>query len=149
MPTTIPIETVAIEDDGFHMVVNIKVNGVKARMLVDTGASRSVFDGERLMRFFPEQVPELQENLQKSTGLGAKDIQSQALYLDSMSIGELIIRKYPAVVLEMSHVNASYGDLGLPPIDGVLGSDILMRYGARIDYRKKEMKINLRKVRKS
>ncbi|MDT8394447.1 MAG: retropepsin-like aspartic protease [Bacteroidales bacterium] len=148
MPTYIPIETVPIEDDGYHLVVPMEVNGIAARMLVDTGASRSVFDGGRLKRFFPGGAPELEVNLQKSTGLGARDMTSQALFLDTISIGELIIRNYPAVVLEMNHVNLSYEELGLPPIDGVLGSDILMKYGARIDYKKKEMRINLRKVRK-
>ena len=147
MPTYLPIEVIPIEDDGYHLVVKIEVNGIDARMLVDTGASRSVFDAERLLRFFPGQVPELQENLQKSTGLGAKDIESQALYLDSILMGKLVLRKYPAVVLPMDHVNQSYESLGLPPIDGVLGSDILMKYGARIDYRNKMIRINLRKVR--
>ena len=93
--------------------------------------------------------PELEENLQKSTGLGTRDMRSQALYLDELKIGELIIRKYPAVVLEMSHVNDSYEELGLLAIDGVLGSDILMKYGARIDYRNMSMRINLRRLRKN
>jgi predicted aspartyl protease len=149
MPTYLPIEVIPIEDDGYHLVVRIEVNGVEARMLVDTGASRSVFDAERLMRFFPGQAPDLQENLQKSTGLGAKDIQSQALYLDSLVIGKLVLKNYPAVVLTMNHVNESYESLGLPPIDGVLGSDILMKYGARIDYKNKMIRMNLRKVRQS
>lgn len=125
----------------------MEVNGIAARMLVDTGASRSVFDGQRLKRFFPDENPELEENQQKSTGLGARDMMSQALFLDILKIGELVIRNYPAVVLEMSHVNQSYEELGLPPIDGVLGSDILMKYGARIDYRKMILRINLRKAR--
>ena len=125
----------------------MEVNGIAARMLVDTGASRSVFDGERLKRFFPDKSPELEENQQKSTGLGARDMMSQALFLDILKIGELVIRNYPAVVLEMSHVNQSYEELGLPPIDGVLGSDILMKYGARIDYKEKMLRINLRKAR--
>jgi predicted aspartyl protease len=147
MPSFVPIEIVSIEDDGFHLMVEVEVNGFSARMLVDTGASRSVFDSDRINNFFKDEMPSLEENLKKSTGLGTRDMQSQALYLKELKIGELIIRKYPAVVLDISHVNLSYEELGLPPIDGVLGSDIMMSYGARIDYRNKTMRINLRRVK--
>jgi len=147
MPCHLPIEVVPIEGDGYHLVVQVYVNSFKARMLVDTGASRSVFDINRLQHFFDEDIPELEENIQNSTGLGTRDMQSKALYLSELKIGELVIRKYPAVVLDLSHVNHSYAELKLPPIDGVLGSDILMKYGARIDYRSRLMRINLRRAR--
>ena len=147
MPSHLPIEVVPIEADGYHLVVMVEVNGFPARMLVDTGASRSVFDINRLQGFFKKDIPELEENIQKSTGLGTRDMHSKALYLDVLKIGELMIRRYPAVVLDLSHVNQSYEELTLAPIDGVLGSDILMKYGARIDYRKRLMRINLRRVR--
>lgn len=146
MPSIIPLELTAIEEDGFHIMVEVHVNGIPARMLVDTGASRSVFDQERIGRFF-DGNPQMEENEKKSTGLGTRDMISQGLYLDELSIGELRIRKYPAVVLDMSHVNQSYKELGLPPIDGVLGSDILMKYGAVVNYGKGNMRINKRRKR--
>jgi len=144
MPSIVPLEITAIEEDGFHIMVEVFVNGQPARMLVDTGASRSVFDQERISRFF-EENPELEVNEKKSTGLGTRDMESQGLYLEELRIGELKIRNYPAVVLDMSHVNLSYNELDLPPIDGVLGSDILMKYGAVINYGKGSMRINQRK----
>ena len=144
MPSVIPLEIIAIEEDGFHLMIVIEVNGIPARMLVDTGASRSVFDKDRINRFF-DGLPDLAENEQKSTGLGTRDMQSQALYIEKLCIGELTIRKYPAVVLDMSHVNHSYSELGMEAIDGVLGSDILMKYAARIDYGLRLMRINKRR----
>jgi hypothetical protein len=148
MPSIVPLEITAIEEDGFHIMVEVLVNGQTARMLVDTGASRSVFDQERISRFFDGNM-ELEVNEKKSTGLGTRDMESQGLYLEELRIGELKIRNYPAVVLDMSHVNLSYHELELPPIDGVLGSDILMKYGAVINYGKGSMRINLRKKKLS
>ncbi|HSG67771.1 MAG TPA: retropepsin-like aspartic protease [Bacteroidales bacterium] len=147
MPSFLPIEITPIEGDGFHLMISAEANGKAIRMLMDTGASRSVFDKGRMAIFFGDEMPELEENLQKSTGLGTSDMQSEAFYLDTLKIGDLVIRNYPAVVLDMSHVNHSYEELGLPPIDGVLGSDILMKYGARIDYRSRTLRINNRRVR--
>jgi len=146
MPSYIPLEIVAIEEDGYHLMIEIGVNGIPARMLVDTGASRSVFDKDRIGRFFNEE-PDMAENEQKSIGLGTNTMESQALYLNELRIGELIIRKYPAVVLDMSHVNQSYEALGMLAIDGVIGSDILMKYAGLIDYGKQVLKINKRKKR--
>lgn len=146
MPSFIPLEIAAIEEDGFHLMITARINGVQARMLVDTGASRSVFDKDRISRFFSDS-PELEENMQKSTGLGTRDMTSQALFLDELAIGELKVRNYPAVVLDMSHVNESYAELGMEPIDGVIGSDILLKYAALIDYGKGIMRINMRRKR--
>jgi hypothetical protein len=47
----------------------------------------------------------------------------------------------PAIVLDLSHVNKSYEMIGLKPIDGVIGSDLLMKLKARIDFLAKTLKI--------
>jgi hypothetical protein len=146
MPSYIPIELTVIEEDGFHLMIAVEINGLPARMLLDTGASRSVFDLERISRFFTDNKPNFEVNEKLSTGLGTRDMQSQAVYLKEFKIGELCIREYPAVVLDMSHVNLSYSELDLPPIDGVIGSDILMKYAAVINYGKMQMRINKRRV---
>lgn len=145
MPSIIPILLTAIEEDGFHLMIDVEVNGISARMLIDTGASRSVFDLGRIQKFFAEKDPEMEDNEQLSTGLGTREMQSQAVWLKEFKLGELIIKNYPAVVIDMSHVNHSYQELKLDPIDGVLGSDILVKYGAVIDYKKMTMRINKRK----
>lgn len=146
MPSIIPILLTAIEDDGFHLMIDVEVNGIPARMLIDTGASRSVFDLERITQFFAEKDPEMEDNEQLSTGLGTREMQSQVVSLDEFKLGDLRIKNYPAVVIDLSHVNLSYKELNLDPIDGVLGSDILVKYGAVIDYKKMSMRINKRKV---
>lgn len=145
MPVYIPLEIIAIEDDGFHLMTEVSLNGHAARVLLDTGASRTAFDKSRIGHFFLEEEPEFMDNEKPSTGLGSGDMQSMAVYIGEMAIGELKIRNYPAVVLDMGHVNNSYQSLGFKPIDGVLGSDILMKYGAVIDYGKARMRINLRR----
>lgn len=146
MPSIIPILLTAIEDDGFHLMIDVEVNGIPARMLIDTGASRSVFDLERITQFFAEKDPEMEDNEQLSTGLGTREMQSQVVSLGEFKLGDLRIKNYPAVVIDLSHVNLSYKELNLDPIDGVLGSDILVKYGAVIDYKKMSMRINKRKV---
>ena len=52
--TIIPIDKLLIEDDGSHLLVKAKINGKIARLLIDTGASRSVFDTEKIRSFVNE-----------------------------------------------------------------------------------------------
>ncbi len=138
----IPIHVLEIEGDGYHLIVDCKINGKPARLLLDTGASRTVFDHERIMQFIDiEGVGGLEKNEQLTTGLGTNTMESHFVTISSFELGELKINELDSVVLEMSHVNASYKMLGLPSIDGVLGSDILMKHKAAIYYRKKVLKM--------
>jgi predicted aspartyl protease len=41
---TVPLQLINLQDDGFHLLVEIVVFGEKLFAVVDTGASRSVFD---------------------------------------------------------------------------------------------------------
>jgi hypothetical protein len=54
--------------------------------------------------------------------------------LRELRLGPLVVSEIDVVLLDMSHVNESYLRLGLPALDGVLGSDLLHRYNAVIDY---------------
>jgi len=68
-------------------------------------------------------------------------MESKKVIIDKIQIGEIKIANYNAAVLDLSHVNESYEKLGIEPIDGVLGSDILCDYNAVIDYEKKELSL--------
>ena len=137
----LPIAVIAIEDDGCHLMVRGFINGHEANFLIDTGASRTVFDQNRILSFLDGHVAEFEENTKLSTGLGTNTMVSKAVMLKEIKLGKLIISDYSAVVLEMSHINESYTKLDLPMIDGVLGGDLLEKYNALIDYGNKELRI--------
>jgi len=139
----IPFEFVAIEADGVHIVLQAEINHLPCRLLIDTGASRTVFDQNRISLFVND--PEMHENEQLSTGLGTNDMKSHIISLDSLVIGELSLHNYLCVIIDMIHINQSFESYGLQAIDGVLGGDILLDYKAEIDYRKKELRLRVPK----
>lgn len=136
MKTIVPIKVLKLED-GFHLLVNLRVNGKAARLLVDTGASKTVFDKERSSRFIPAGGFEKHDKL--STGLGTSTMKSQLALIREISFGKAGIKNYKTVIIDLSHVNVAYGQLKQKPIDGVLGSDILKKFKAVIDYGKKKL----------
>jgi predicted aspartyl protease len=140
--SNIPLELMNIEGDGYHLMIEAEVNGKTVRLLVDTGASKTVFDKTRLQSLVEEGADEHYEDLEQlSTGLGTNSMQGQVAELDSFKFGEVEILDYPVVVLDMDHVNQSYDMLGDRGIDGVLGSDILKKYDAVIYFKKKVLKV--------
>jgi hypothetical protein len=141
MKTILPIKIFPIEDDGYHLKVLLSINGKTASLILDTGASRTVFDATRILQFVAIQNIETIDRL--STGLGTNTMESKKVVLDKIRLGEIEITNYEAAVLDLSHVNHSYENLSLDPVDGVLGSDILVEHNAVIDYEKKELRLDV------
>ncbi len=139
MTELIPLKFLAIEGDGTHLLIAIIINGKKANMLVDTGASRTVFDINRISKFTSKK--KFGKNQQLSTGLGTNTMQSHNTILKKVKIGKLKIENFEAILLDLKHVNESYEKIGLGTIDGVLGGEILVSFKAVIDYGKKQMKL--------
>lgn len=133
---SIPIRLIKL-DDGYHIFISAKINGKKALLIVDTGASRSAFDKERIKNFVDKSKFEKHEKL--ASGIGTNSMKSQLTVLDTFSIGKIEEKNYVAVLLDFSHIVAAYKQMGVKPIDGVLGSDILKKYKAVIDYGKKKL----------
>ncbi len=123
------------EKNGYHYFLKLKINGLKASFLVDTGATHSVMDIERFKSFSTDEKPKENESL--STGLGTNSMQSHYVKLKSLEIGDLKLKKFHMVLMDLSHVNQSYASMGKDPIDGVLGTNVLRKLQAVINLNKK------------
>lgn len=128
----IPLEIRPIREEGYHVFVEILVNGNPARMLLDTGASRTVFDTESLKELHQDLL--LEENEDKATGLGSNAVDNFIAILDELSIAGCSLKEYQVGALDLQHVNMSYESMDMPPIAGVLGSDVLFAFKAVIDF---------------
>jgi hypothetical protein len=144
MTIKIPLQVLSIEGDGFHLQVKVKVNGKAALMIVDTGASRTVFDKAQIAAYL--QLEQIAEHDRVSTGLGTASMQSHVVTLGRFTLGKLQLNQFPAVVLDLQHVNQTYDALGFSPIVGVLGSDVLVAHKAVIDFHKRSMALQPLKI---
>jgi len=137
MKTKLPIEIFPIEDDGIHLKVKIIINKKEASLIVDTGASRTVFDEYRIVEFIGDNLIEDQDRL--SSGIGTNTMVSKKVIIEKLQLGKIEINKYNATILDLKHVNQSYESLNIDLVDGILGGDILNDYKAVIDYSKEEL----------
>lgn len=135
----IPINIINIEGDGFHLIAEGMINHKPARFVVDTGASRTVFDKDRILNYIDN--PEFNEKEGISAGIGGTDLSSFIFNIEELSFGDLKINDYQAVAMDLSNVNNSYAMLKLPPIDGVLGGDLMKKHQTVINYKLKKMRL--------
>ena len=135
----VPLQLLDIEGEGFHIMVKGMIHGKEANFLIDTGASRSVFDPTTIATFIDDLVFEKKEGM--TAGVGSSDLESSIFIIDHWSIGELEITDYEAVALDLENIHEMYGKLRLPHIDGILGGDLLKRHKAVINYRSKKLRL--------
>ena len=124
---------------GVHLIVKVKINNRIARLVLDTGASQTVLDSNRIDRFMQEK------NFKKSdghtSGIGSHKIQSHIVPVKKFQIGKITLLNMDLVLLDLVNVNTSYAMINEKPVDGVLGGDILNQLSATINYAKKEMSL--------
>jgi hypothetical protein len=135
----VPLQLLDIEGEGFHIMVKGTIHGKEANFLIDTGASRSVFDPKTISSFIENIEFEKKEGM--TAGVGSSDLESATFIVDKFFVGDMEITDYEAVALDLENIHEMYGKLGLPQIDGILGGDLLKRYKAVINYRSKKLRL--------
>src|SRR5690554_2614875 len=130
--TLIPLSLIHLQDDGFHLLVEVVVFNKRFTAVLDTGASKTVFDKTTIEQYANHEHILLSEHL--STGLGTNTMESYTLLLPELKLGGLILNDYKVAILDLSSINKAYEMLELEPILGVIGGDLLKKYKAIIDY---------------
>jgi hypothetical protein len=136
---SIPLNIIDLHGDGFHPVLDILIFNKPFKVVLDTGASRTAFDRDLLIQANEEANIVASERL--STGLGTNTMESATAVIENIWIGDMMLPEMEVAVLDLSAINVAYRELGHPEVLGVLGSDILMKYSAVIDFGKKILKL--------
>jgi hypothetical protein len=129
---TVPLTLINLQDDGFHLLVEIVVFGETLFAVLDTGASRSVFD-KALMEKHVNEISVSEETQAATIFSTSKTLLG---LIPKLKIGGLTLKNYAAVALDLQSVTDTYVMMGHPAIAGIIGGDILTKYKAKIDYKK-------------
>jgi hypothetical protein len=135
MITKIPIEIVALEGESYHLFVPVKFNGTPFELIIDTGASRTVFSS-RLGTELNVPVVDAPGEIQ-TAGVGSGALETWIGRLEELQVGELHLQSLEVVFLDLDSINQLYNHFSSKHVAGLLGSDFLRKYKARVDYGKK------------
>jgi len=137
----VPLQLINLQNDGFHLLVEVVVFGHPFNVVLDTGASKTVLDKTSVKNHIAAE--DLLTSDKLSTGLGTNAMESYTLHLPALYIGKLKLVNFEAAVLDLSSISLAYENLQLPSVIGVLGGDILFQYKAVIDYNNLLLKLSL------
>jgi hypothetical protein len=115
-----------------HLELKAKINGVKGRFILDTGASNSCV-GLDMIEYFKLDA---QESETKAAGAGATDMETQQSENNHLKIGDWTTHKCHLVLFNLSHVNTALTQHNANEVHGIIGADILHKGKAFIDYTK-------------
>jgi hypothetical protein len=134
---SVPLILVNLQDNGFHILVEIVVFGERLFAVVDTGASRSVFDKSLLEK----HITQLHEDEEQQAATIFSSATTLVGTIPMLQIGALKLPDYETVAIDLQSVSDTYVQMGQPTIAGIIGGDILVKYQCKIDYKKKILRL--------
>jgi predicted aspartyl protease len=118
------------ESEGYNLYVDGAVNGTKARLMVDTGAFATLLHSQFVLRM---KIP-LRQTQFRSVGVNLAQSRVRLANITRFSIGSMDMQSHRVGVINLQGL--IHGGLldATPPVAGLLGSEMLQRYHAIIDF---------------
>ncbi len=146
MKYIIPLELVELEEGNYHLAVkSVFEDGTGLTWVIDTGASKTVFD--RTLSSFYIPVPEEAGTKVRSAGIGTGQPETSLGRLRYFSLAEFPIPSLDVALIDLSHINDLYLHAAARTICGLIGSDLLVKYKAVIDYSRLKLTLTAPKHR--
>ncbi len=143
MKISVPVTILNINQEGCHLLVQGWVNSIPMNLLIDTGASQTVFDINRIKNFMDKDLMKRHQN--QFTGIGSQKIITHNIYIDHFKIGDCILKNNHYPLIDLKSINDAYKTFDLPRIDGVIGGDILFDFDAEIHYKNRQLLLEQKK----
>jgi predicted aspartyl protease len=118
-----------------HFEMKVKINGVKGRFILDTGASNSCVGFDKIAHFKLDAT----DSKVKAAGAGASSMDTQQSKRNTIKIKDWRFKNFNLVLFDLSHVNTALVNHGAKTVEGIIGADILELGEAIIDYKKKRL----------
>ena len=128
-----------------HLELSAKINGVKGKFILDTGASNSCVGLDLIEHF--NLISE--ESEVKAAGAGAIDMETQKSENNRLQIGKWKTKYCNLVLFDLTHVNTALTQHNAKEVHGIIGADILEAGKAFIDYDNKVLYLRKPKKKKS
>jgi len=133
--TTLPIEIIKLGDENsFHLLVRGSINGKKYDLLIDTGASHTIFDATLI----PE-TPDLDISNIQSAGIQAGELKCSFGHIGKFKLGGMKRKNWTVILIDLTHVNELYKKFSKKRVAGLIGGDFLLKHKATIDYKRREL----------
>ena len=122
-----------------HYLIEAKVNGIKGKFILDTGASNSCICISLEDKFKVIS----QKSKEKASSANSEMTHTKISKSNIIQIGKWK-DKINLISFDMNHINNALSQKKVPPIDGIIGADALKKSKAVIDYESNKLYLKLR-----
>lgn len=137
----IPLKIIELENENFHILIEgVFDDGFITNWIIDTGASKTVFD-INLKKYFVE-IDKDNSNEYQSAGINQGMMETMVGEMKIIRFGDLEILNHKVALIDLQHVNDIYSKYSQYKIAGLIGGDILMNYKCVINYDQKNIVFN-------
>ena len=113
-----------------HIQVKAEINSVKGVFIIDTGASNSCID-LKLCDFYNINYEKSAEKASSATDQISNTMISKK---NQIKIGKWFKKNMTIVLFDMTFINKTLNEHGIEGVSGIIGSDLLKKGKAIIDY---------------
>ena len=122
-----------------HYLMEAKVNSVSGRFILDTGASNSCVCISLEDKFKVIS----QKSKEKASSANSEMTHTKISKSNAIQIGKWE-DKIDLISFDMNHINNALSEKKVPPIDGILGADVLKKSKAVIDYESNKLYLKIK-----
>ena len=116
-----------------HFELKAKLNAVKGRFILDTGASNSCISIELADKF----KLTVTDSDTKAAGAGSIGMETKISKKNKLKIKKWSYQNFTLVLLDFTTINTALTEHKAKEVDGIIGADILEKGKAIIDYEEK------------
>ena len=121
-----------------HYLIEAMVNSIKGRFILDTGASNSCICISLENKFKVIS----KESKEKASSANSEMTHTKISKNNAIHIGKWE-DKINLISFDMNHINNALSQKKVPPIDGIVGADILKKSKAILDYKTNRLYLKL------
>ena len=121
-----------------HYLIEAKVNGIDGTFILDTGASNSCICTSLEDKF--KVISE--DSKEKASSANSEMTNTKISKSNIIQIGKWE-DKINLISFDMNHINNALSQKKIPPIDGIIGADVLKESKAVIDYESNKIYLKL------
>lgn len=126
------IKTKLIKITTNHVLINAKINNANGIFLLDTGSNSTVINKKKYKKF----KLDYRKNKKNAICTGNSNIEMNVSFNNKISFKNLTSENNTISLIDFKHINDALKDSCKFQVDGIIGSDVLIKHNAKIDYQK-------------
>lgn len=142
MKISLPFTIKELEKSSFHPLVEAELDGKIVNLIIDTGASRTVFN-KNIVAGFP--IISIDNEEPFAAGINAERMSIEQIKIDFIKIGGASFYDMIVFSTNLDAISNLYEEMAGIRIEGLLGCDFLIQYKAVLDFNKNHISLRINK----